>query len=84
MEVSKPAYLQVLHPPRDREPLALDFFLASAVTKDIDDQILLRFSTVTLAGDIHDSSFPLKMMRRVLEMAEQVNRRKSNEVRRAC
>jgi hypothetical protein len=57
MEVSYPAYLQVLHPPRDREPLALDFFPASSVTKDIEDQILLRFSTVTLAGDIHDSSF---------------------------
>jgi hypothetical protein len=57
MEVSQPAYLQVLHPLRDREPLALDFFPASSVTKDIDDQILLLFSSATRAADIHDSSF---------------------------
>jgi hypothetical protein len=56
MEVSQPAYLQVLHPPRDREPLALDFFPASSLTKDIDGQIFLRGFSVIRAADIHDSS----------------------------
>jgi hypothetical protein len=55
MEVSKPAYLQVLHPPRDREPLALDFFHAPSVTEDIDDQILLQFSSIKGVADIKDS-----------------------------
>jgi hypothetical protein len=54
MEVSKPSYLQVLHPPRDREPLALDFF-PSAVTEDIEAQILLQFSRITGVADIKRS-----------------------------